>query len=78
MWWGNDVTTPWGGVPNGTLWMMFTCCPIFFLASPSLELNRFHTGHFVGFEQFKIDSYVGTAEKPKSEIWQDVRPQKTI
>ena len=23
--WGNDVTTSWGGVPNETFWMKFTC-----------------------------------------------------
>ena len=43
MWlWANDITTAWGGVPNGTLSMMFTCCPnLMFLAYSWLEIHRF-------------------------------------
>ena len=43
MWlWVNVITTTWGGVPNGTLPMMFMCCPnLMFLASLWLEIYRF-------------------------------------
>ena len=43
MWlWANVITTTWGGVPNGSLSMMFTCCPnLMFLASLWLEIYRF-------------------------------------
>ena len=36
MWlWVNNITTGWGGVPNGTLSMLLTCCPnLMFLAFP--------------------------------------------
>ena len=56
MWlWANDITTIWG-VPNGTLSMMFTCCPnLMFLASPWLEIYRFSNWSFWYFEQFKVD-----------------------
>ena len=59
MWlWANDITTAWGGVPNGTLSMMFTCCPnSIFVASPWLEKYSFQIGHFAHFEQFKVDIY---------------------
>ena len=44
--WANDITTIWG-VPNGTLSMMFTCCPnLMFLASLSLEIYRFSNWSF--------------------------------
>ena len=53
--WSNVITTTWG-VPNGTLSMMFTCCPnLMFLASPWLEIYSFQTGHFADFERFKVD-----------------------
>ena len=57
MWlWANDITTAWRGVPNGTLSMIFTCCPnLMFLSSPWLEIQRFQIGHFADFEQFKAD-----------------------
>ena len=57
MWsWGNDIITAWGGVPNGTLSMMFTCClNLMFLASKWLEIKRFQIGHFADFEQLKAD-----------------------
>ena len=57
MWlWAIVITTAWGGVPNGTLSMMFTCCSnLMFLASPWLEIYSFQTGHFADFEQFKVD-----------------------
>ena len=52
----NVITTAWGGVPNGTLLMMFTCCPnLMFLASPWLRYIDFQTGHFADFVQFKVD-----------------------
>ena len=39
--------TAWGGVPNETLPMMFTCCPnLMFLASPWLEICRFSNWSF--------------------------------
>ena len=57
--WGNDTSTSWSGVPNGTLWMRFTCCPnLMFLVSSWLERNKeFQTNHFADFEHFKIDSH---------------------
>ena len=57
MWlWANISTTAWGGVPNGTLSMMFTCCPnLMFLASLWLEIYRFSNWSFCYFEQFKVD-----------------------
>ena len=40
--WTNDVTTSWGRVLNGTLWMRFPCCSnLTFLASPWLQIYRF-------------------------------------
>ena len=47
MWlWGNGmVPLPPEAVPNGTLWMRFSCCP------------NFQTVNFADFKQFKIVSY---------------------
>ena len=54
--WAHVVTTAWGEVPNGTLSMMFTCCPnLMFLASLWLEIYRFSNWSFCYFEQFKVD-----------------------
>ena len=59
MWlWANVIVTAWGGVPNGTLSIMFTCCPnLMFLASPWLKIYRFSNWSFCYFEQFKVDIY---------------------
>ena len=44
---GNDITTSWGGVSNGTLWMRFTSClNLIFLASPQLVMCRFSKWSF--------------------------------
>ena len=52
--WDNKITTAWGGVPNGTFSMMFTCCPnLMFLAS--LWLYKFSNWSFCYFERFKVD-----------------------
>ena len=44
MWlWANGITTAWGGVPNGTLSMMFTCCPNFvssFSVTGDMEISN--------------------------------------
>ena len=40
--WGNNITTYWDGVPNGTLWMRFTyCLNLMFFTSPWLEIYIF-------------------------------------
>ena len=69
MWlWANDITTAWGGVPNGTLSMMFTCCPnLIFLASPWLELYRFSNWSFCYFEEFKVDVYYANFGQVKTD-----------
>ena len=48
MWlWTNVITTACGGVPNGTLSIMFTCCPnLMFLASPWMKINKFSNWTF--------------------------------
>ena len=68
MWlWANDITTAWRGVPNGTLSMIFTCCPnLMFLSSPWLEIQRFQIGHFADFEQFKADIHFATRRQVKT------------
>ena len=39
--WGNDVTNSWSKIPNGTLWMRFTCFPnLMFLTTPWLEMYK--------------------------------------
>ena len=71
--WANDIITTWGGVPNGTLSMMFIRCPnLMFLASPWLEWRyiNFQTRHFADFEQFKVDIYFTNFGKVKIHpIW---------
>ena len=69
MWlWVNDITTTWRGVPNGTLSIMFTCCPnLMFLASPWLEIYRFSNWSFCFFEQFKVDVYFANFGQVKTD-----------
>ena len=57
MWlWPNDVTPSWGGVPHGTLWTRFTCCPILmFLASLWLETCRFSNWSYCWLRAVQID-----------------------
>ena len=68
--WANDITTIWGGVPNGTPSMMFIwCLNSIFLASLWLEIN-FQTGHFSDFEQFKAKIYFAKFGQVKIDpIW---------
>ena len=58
MWlWANGITTAWGGVPNGTLSMIFTCCPNFvssFSVTGDIEISNWS---FCYFEHFKADIY---------------------
>ena len=69
--WANVITTAWGGVPNGTLSIMFTCCPnLMFLASPLLKIYRFSNWTFCYFEEFKIDIYFTNFGQVKIDhIW---------
>ena len=65
--WANVVTTARGGVPNGILSMIFTCClNLMFLASLWLKIYRFwnwlfcwlwavHSWYFANFGQVRID-----------------------
>ena len=70
MWlWANDIIIAWGGEPNGTLSMMFTCCPnLMFLASPWLEIQRLQIDHFADFEQFKADYDFSNFEQVKTVL----------
>ena len=53
--WASDITTASGRAPNGTLSVIFTCCSnLMFLASCGCRYIDFQTGHFAGFEQFKV------------------------
>ena len=61
----NGITTTWGGVPHGTLSMMFSCCPnLMFLASSWLD---FQISHFAVFEQFKVDVHFANFRKVKTD-----------
>ena len=65
-----DTATAWGGVPNGTLSMMFTCCPnLMFLASPWLEIQRFQIGHFASLRSSKLIFILLSLGKPKMSLF---------
>ena len=52
------ITAAWGGVPNGTLSMMFTSCPnVMFVTSLWQKIYRFSNWLFCYFEQFRADIY---------------------
>ena len=61
MWlWANDISSIQEGVPNGTLSMVFTCCPtLMFIASLWLEIYRFSNW------LFKVDVYFAIFGKIK-------------
>ena len=67
MWlWANDIINAWEGVPNGTLLMMFTCCPnLIFLASKWLE-TEISNWSFCYFEKFKADIHLANFEQVKT------------
>ena len=67
--WANGITTTWGGVPNGTLSMMFIWCSnLMFLASPWLEICiDFQTSDFADFEQLKVDIYFANFGQVKTD-----------
>ena len=67
MWlWANDIINAWEGVPNGTLSMMFTCCPnLIFLASKWLE-TEISNWSFCYFEKFKADIHLANFEQVKT------------
>ena len=71
MWlWVNNITTGWGGVPNGTLSMMLTCCPnLMFLAFPWLEIQRFQIGHFASLRSSKLIFILLSLSKSKLPLF---------
>ena len=71
MWlWANDITTAWRGLPNGTLSMMFTCCPnLMLLASLWLEIYRFQIGHFATLSSSKLIFILLTLGKSKLSLF---------
>ena len=90
----SDFTASWGRVPNGTLYMRFTCCPnLKFLPISWLEIYIFSNWSFCWLwavqnweslnGQVKIHSiypfyWLWASHSCFSEFGQDVRPQKTI
>ena len=56
--WANDITISWGGVPNVTLSMMFTCClNLMFLAFLWLKIYRFSNWSFCWIWAVQFDIY---------------------
>ena len=69
--WGNGASTSWGGVPDTTLWMRFTCCSdLIFLASDIWICRdiRFLNRLFADFEQLEIEGYFAGFGQVKIDI----------
>ena len=59
-------STSWGGVPKGTLWMRFICCPnLMLLASLWLKLYRFSNFILLTFSSSKLILMLLTLVKSK-------------